>query len=362
METPATPGGPSWNSPLPTTRKGATKPGGSTFGDYFQLMSRFLEKNNFEPIRSALGQKSGRVVASEDVEEIRIVAEKHGKFYHPARILVIADSERIPFVLNVALSEEGKKLVKKECGLLKRLNLEFDYPFIPNVYASETENGPNPNMFLGEWFEAYHEFHLSRDPQENIRVKVWDPSRGPYFLSDSETFRLRSLMSMILTCFYNPLTFEQIHPWRHAAGDFVLKMDGNVMDVRLITVRGYRPRFGCGGNDTKAVAGAMLLLFLLDTSLWMRLDREDGVGDIIWADDDSVAAVLEGFFRGIGDNLAEEFVTNFKKYLLSCSRDDLTDLLDAIMRSYNPEMPEIRVVGENLDRHAAILHAALNRY
>lgn len=358
-DTPATPGSLAWNSPLPMNRKGGTA-AAPTFGDYFESIRRFLENGDFEPIRLAVERKSGITARP---EEIRIVAEKHGEFYHPAQIVIVGDNRQIPFVLNVAVSDEGKTLIKKECDLLKRLNREFDLPFLPNVYAAETsgsENASDMHMFLGDWFEDCHEFHLSRDSGGKSGVKVWDGVRGAYFLSAKEAFRLRSRMAMILTCYYNPVTFEQIWPWRNAAGDFVVRNNDDGLDVRLVTVRGYRALFGGGEADPEAVVGAMLLFFL-NLTLWMRLDREDGVGEIAWADDASVEAVLDGFFRGLEENLPEGFADGFRHYLKNCSPDDLSELLDAVIRAYNPEIPEIRVIRENIDGHAAFLHTALGR-
>ena len=47
--------------------------------------------------------------------------------------------------------------------------------------------------------------------------------------------------AFILTLYYDVETFEQIFPWHHAAGDFVVKADEGAVDVRLVTARQYAP-------------------------------------------------------------------------------------------------------------------------
>ena len=42
-----------------------------------------------------------------------------------------------------------------------------------------------------------------------------------------------------------------------------------------------------------------LLIFFLNLSIRMRLDRYDGVGDIVWADGLVVQSTLDGFFEGL---------------------------------------------------------------
>ena len=100
-------------------------------------------------------------------------------------------------------------------------------------------------MFLGEWFEGYNEFHISLDPaDEKHKIIVWDHEHGNYFLSTDQTKALYRQAAKILTCYYNVETFEQISSWHHAAGDFVLKCQNDEIDLKLITVRQYRPMFG----------------------------------------------------------------------------------------------------------------------
>ena len=55
-------------------------------GDYFTAVRNFLEQDGYEIITRAVSQQTRRDITSEEIEEIRIFLEKHGEFYHPARI------------------------------------------------------------------------------------------------------------------------------------------------------------------------------------------------------------------------------------------------------------------------------------
>lgn len=73
-----------------------------------------------------------------------------------------------------------------------------------------------------------------------------------------------------MTCYYNAETFEQIFPWHHAAGDFVIKLQKNNMKMKLITVRQYAPMLenknetakNNTDSDIYLMLEAMLVFFL----------------------------------------------------------------------------------------------------
>jgi len=72
------------------------------------------------------------------------------------------------------------------------------------------------------------------------------------------------------------------HPsWHHAAG-ISCKEHWGVVDVRLTTARGYEPLvIFIEDQDINPVMA--LLYFFLDLTVRMRLDRWEGVGEIVWA-------------------------------------------------------------------------------
>ena len=183
-----------------------------------------------------------------DIQEIRIHLEKHGEFYHPARIETdVIGSVRSLLCSTSPYPTRGKKHIYGEFHNLKRLNTEFAESFLPRVYSLgevTSAGGIKFCMFLGEWFQDYHEFHISRQTSGNQRqVCVWDDRNGRYYLSREQTLRLYRQAARIMTGYYNVTTFEHISPWHHAAGDFIIRLNQNNIDLKLITVRGYAPLF-----------------------------------------------------------------------------------------------------------------------
>ncbi len=108
-----------------------------------------------------------------------------------------------------------------------------------------------------------------------------------------------------------------------------------------------------------------LLVFLLNLSIRMRLDRIDGVGDIVWSDDIAVQGTLKGFFQGLNRKnstglFSDSFDAYFHDYLLlSCTEKDFYDLSLDIVNSYNPLAPEIPVIRQNIKKHAEVLFDAV---
>jgi len=366
-----------WSIPLPTTRKQPQKVTGIpiTYGDYFSAVHSFLEKNKFEILISAFSKSINRQIIPEEIEEIRVCLIKHGEFYHPSTVEAILDKHSYKFVVNVAISAAGRDCIEREYNCLKRLGNDFSFSSIPEAYgygkACVKESGHTMSMFLGEWFEGFNEFHISNDKTDNKRkILVWDSEKGNYFLSPDNTLELYRQAAMILTGYYNIETFEQIFPWHHAAGDFVKKGNSNTTELKLITVRQYAPMFAKKekdketDRDVEMILEAMLV-FLLNLSIRMRLDRINGVGDIVWSDDIAVKGALKGFFQGLRRKdstglFSDSFDTYFHDYLLSsCTEKDFYDLSLAIVNSYNPLAPEIPVIRQNIKKHAEVLFNAI---
>jgi len=368
-----------WSAPLPATRKQSTgKDDNSvTYGDYFSAVCSFLKENRFNIICSAVSKKLNQHTVPEDIEEICIFLEKHGGFYHPARVEMSLNRLNLNFVLNVAISEQGKEYIYKEYKALKRLNRDFAFSFIPQAYGigKTCAKGSRPEiiMFIGEWFDGYSEFHISCDNLEKLnKINIWDSEKGSRFLSLDNTMELYKQAAMVLTCYYNIETFEQIFPWHHAAGDFVIKCDNdNKLELKLITVRQYAPMFKninkeeYKDNDSVFILEAMLVFFL-NLCMRMRLDRLNGVGNVVWADDVAVKGTLKGFFNGLSKKpqisaFPEPVDVFFKKYLLSCTKSDLNDLSTALLNTYNPLAPELPVIKLNMDKHIKIIYDSIRQ-
>jgi len=287
-----------WNLPLPVKREiaGIKADQNSslsvTYGDYFEATASFIKKNNYEVILTALSYIN-EDIRLEQINEINISLEKHGPFYHPSKVEAVTENSVIPFVLNVAVSKTGIECIHKEYFTLKKLDSEFSNSFIPSVYGQDDficRDNLQIGMFLGEWFEGYSEFHISKDPSDGKeKILIWDNLNGNFFISADKATEIYRQASMIMTSFYNVHTFEQIFPWHHASGDFVVKQTGDSLDVKLITARQYASLF-----ETKVQTKDQdlifegLFMFLVILSIRMRLDRIDGTGDIVWADNMSI--------------------------------------------------------------------------
>ena len=348
-----------------------------SYGDYFCAVRDFLQQKEFKLILAALSQHLRRAVALDELAEIRVVLAKHGEFYHPACIEAVLPALSIPLVLNVAVSDVGRGWFRKEYHLLKRLNAAFPFAYLPKVYGQgcvfAKDAGCEIGLFLGEWFRAYNEFHLARDPADGrLKLLVWDAVHGNFFLEADQSKALYYQAAKILTGYYNPITFEQIDSWHHAAGDFVVKREGSGVDVKLITVREYRPLFVADGGgeslptDIGTILGA-LLAFFLNLTIRMRLDRLDGVGEVVWAHNMALEPTLQGILDALAlkprvSQSAAPLDDLFCRYLVTCSRTDLLDLSRAIVQKMNRQAPDIGVVKKHLEQHASDLYDVIQHF
>jgi hypothetical protein len=381
LENPVFEGHPTWNKPLPLTRSYfAAMPAKSgdgimTIGDYFLAARLFFEKSGLDMIAGAFRQRFKNNIKPGHIEQISIMLVKHGEFYHPSRVEVRVQKKQMVFVLNVAISRTGKAHVKAEYQTLRKLNQEFPFAVLPQVYGCDEvylrDNHPVV-MFFGQWFENYYEFHISRDPADKKnKLVVWDSKRGNDFLSADQSLDLYMQAAGILTGYYNLESFEQINSWHHAAGDFIVYRDNKKIDLKLITVRRYASRFKHLDNrnniqiDVELIMQA-LLVFFLNLSLKMRLDRLDGVGDIVWADNRAVQGTLIGFLNALGlkpqvPSLPDSALRCFFYYLSVCSKTDLLDITETILSTFNPDSPEVDVIARHLNSHIDTLHHCIHQ-
>ena len=375
---PVLPNNPLWQQHIPLRLDTLRKAGDVLVrhADYFKAAQAFLEARNYDGITQAASQRLGYEVKGQDLSEIRIRLEKHGAFYHPAQVQIILDQKPLSFVLNVAISDSGRRFIEQDYHHLKRLNAETPFHYLPQVYGWEQITGPaglNFGMLLGEWFDGYHEFHLAPDPADHtLKIVVWDETAGRFFLTAEQTRTLYAQAAKILTCYYNLLSFEQILAWHHAAGDFVVNFENNNPRLKLITVRRYAAIFEnqkqgkTDANDPQRLLQA-LLVFFLNLSLQMRLDRLEGIGDMVWSDKDAVDATVTGFLDALSmksdvNILPDSPLTCFLAYISACQASDLYDLSVAIVNRFNPRMPELPIIKQNLNEHVLTLHRSIQQF
>jgi hypothetical protein len=341
-----------------------------TYGDYFAAVHRFLEGQRFAVLTGAVRKCLGQSVTAADLGTIRIYLEKHGEFYHPARITVAVANRRPAFVVNVAVTKIGRSYLKADFDNIRLLNDRFPYRFLPQVYSNGEVTLPGRSrrldLFLGEWLEGYHEFHLSGESAEmRGRLVVWDPVKGAYLLSEQQRVDIYRQVALILTAYYDLETFEQIFSWHNAAGDFIVNTAGGRIDLRLITVRKYVPLFTDVSVNADTILQA-LLIFWLNLSIRIRLDRFDGVGEFGYADDDMVEAALNGFFDGLAlqvrfGRIPQELPDLFAGYLKALASNDRETLLKGIVGHLNCHPSVKAQIRKHLRRHSEKMTQAIDR-
>ncbi len=363
---PVTPEHPLWQKPLPRKRvpaaDGAAAAATATVGDYFRALEAFCREEG----AALLGLLHRRAAAAEvPLEAIRIFLSRHGAFYHPARLVTCGGGSAKEWVANVAFSEEARRMLAHETEILERLHKQTGLSFLPAVcgcFAIEPPTGPPCSLWVGEWFSGFGEFHLHRpDPGAEPRPVLWDEGGNLIELQPQAVGAIYREVGRILTLYLNLESFEEIALWHHAAGDFVVRPGAERLEVRLITVRDYRPLFA--GAAARAGLEEMLprlLVFFLALSLHTRLDRLDGTGDFALAPPESIFATREGVLQALA--VKEEgfpWAEAFAGFLASCTEEDLRDLCgDIVARRYVPGSPERRLLEAGLAAHAAALRRA----
>ncbi len=357
-----------WDAAIPSSRNPGSRPikpaedTAITYAEYFKAITEFLSAQSYEAVCKAASSILNRKIPPKALKEVRIYLEKHGEFYHPARVVTTVDKKRVVFVLNVAVSSVGKEYLEGEYRNLKRLHKSYLFDFIPKVYeygCVQIDGNRQVRMFLGEWFEGYHEFHVSeKGDHHTSRIAVWDTENGNFFLSKEQATKLYENATAILTAYYNLETYEQIFSWHHAAGDFVVNLDAGEPRVKLITVRRYERFLKTTDDDIAAIVNA-LLLFLLNISIRMRIDRMDGVGELSWIDDFAIEGILKGFFKGLRlatmkAAIPNTFVDTFKAFLKGIPDKDFFNLFHTIMGRMGALNPDQAVVRAHLKNHVNV--------
>ena len=353
-----------WRYPLPESPAQnpgacASDDGVPTYGDYFTAVHRFLEAGHYGVIVRALSLNSGIPCSTDSIYSIRIFLVKHGAFYHPCRVEIWGQILLGAFVVNVAVSNSGKSIIQREFDLLQRLNVSESAGFLPMVYECADitlENHAAFKMFLAQWWDGFHEFHMALDPEDHrFKLRVWDPDRHIGFLSREHTLELYRQIAVVLTTYYNLESFEQIFPWHHAAGDFVVHCSSAGVEVRLITVRQYAAMYVSDAADDDARLEAMLL-FLINLSIRTRIDRLDGVGDFVWAEDGVVDATVQGFL----ECMAKRYPGYHHMFRQYAQAFQIREFCETVAGSYNPCAPELPLILEHIADHAMQLQEVLS--
>ena len=336
-----------------------------TLADYYGALQKFITQDDGHALQSVLKEH--------DISEIIIRSEKHGAFYHIASVEIIGLGEKIKLAVTTALSETARSFLADEVIILQQLS-GIAANFLPTIYCKESlkwqvESG-SENFFLvlGEWLDGYHEWHLSDDPESgDRRIHLWDYKNGYRFLSNAESYELLRQAAFILTHYYDQVSFRQIYPWHHGAGDFIVKAESDAISVKLITARQHQPlvHFNQAEEADRLVAA---IQFLLNLGLRMRLDRLDGVGEPAWLGVFAVHAAVNGFFTGLAatqaqDRLSIGPVADFLEIMQSFDAQEIYDMHESLLEIYAEEdQDDFRLIQAKLPGHAAELHEVLQGF
>ncbi len=347
-----------------------------TYGDYFSGIESFLSENNFINIVETLSSHLNKKVSPDDISSIDLILIKHGEFYHPVNLQVDIFNEICEFVINGAVSGSGISVCEKEYGVLKELEEKYSSDFIPkvwNFFEKTVSENKKISLFMAEWFENFHEFHISFEGENKKGIIVWDSNKN-FFLSDNDKYELYKQCTFIMTGFYDLFSFEQIQPWHHAAGDFIIRKKEDQIDIKLITVRNYLPLFESeeseeDEDEKKDLSATIesLLIFFINLSLRMRLDRIDGIKETVWSDDVAVKGFVDGFIKGLmeknqellkGEKASETFLYFIKAF----DESYFHELSNDIINSYNQNSPDIPVIKNNISQHVSLLFKTILSY
>ena len=287
-----------------------------------------------------------------------------------ASVEVMDGEHRAKFAVSAALAPEAKAVLDDEFGLLKELNHKYQLPYLPEAYIKDEvkiQKGEKVDGFvmaLSEWFEGFHEWHFTGGPAGREVMTIWDQEGGYRTASAPEAREIIRQASKILTLYYDTKTYQQIFPWHHGAGDFVVNSHEGGTDVRLVTVRGYDPIVSSesGGVIDPLTA---IAYFFLNMTLKMRLDKSEGMGEPVWAPASILPGVIEGFFEALRTKeAAEDYhagkVAGLIQLLRSLGKETLNHRLHALMLSYREHDPvDSAIIEKNLEDHAGELYQAI---
>ncbi|NMC50174.1 MAG: hypothetical protein GYA47_12235 [Desulfovibrio sp.] len=261
----------------------------TTYGEYFDGLRDFVLGPGLPALVGELARQTKRPVSEGELAAIVIKAQKHGALYHPASVQVTGPAGSATLGVNVAAGPHGWAALAREHKVLARLSRDVPDAGLPRPLCFH--EGDRLDFLMVNWFSGFHEFHVGSDG----RIVLWDYEDGGLIPLEIPMAReVYRQSARILTLCYDPVTGDRVWPWRHAAGDFVASLAGGRVRTRLITARGY----GAPAGVTMNMLGA-LRHFLLTTTLYMRLDRLDGVGERkflpAWCLEAAVEGILETF-------------------------------------------------------------------
>ncbi|MCF8045273.1 MAG: hypothetical protein K9J83_05380 [Desulfarculaceae bacterium] len=325
-------------------------------GEYLEAAEEFVLQDHCNILIRGISFTLADRILPEDIFRISLFLEKHGAFYHPIRVQVDVKESCLEFVLNGAVNHEGILLVDKEYRCLKKLGREHGTLWLPKVFGCGTVRSRKAEsaFFIAQWFTGYKEFHICGSPFQG-QVDIWDGNGEETVVCAPRSYALYRGAAEILTELYNPETFEQVFPWHHASGDFVVRPED--LDVKLITVRGYAPLFRVRLPPAFHEVLVGLLFFLCLMTLRMRLDRINGTGEYTLMQDGVMLPVLNGFFNALRRKRPvrfpdEDLFSSFVEFFHEITPDRIEGILHALLDASDARAPEIGLLKSAVHSHS----------
>lgn len=275
-----------------------------TYAAYFRALEKALRGRALEAIRRSLEALTGERFAPERIDEVHLDSVKHGALYHVARVTVRVGGRWFSMAMNAAMHPKRQGAMVRESDTLQSLSKMTAAPYVPKMlhrgegsYKNSAGEGRPFGFFLAQWFDGFHEWHLKKGSGDIAEsVEVWDGSASGVVLTDPQAAQLMGQAAYILTLALDRRDFRHIYPWHHAAGDFVVAPQGHTVAVRLVAARGRQVLVAPGPQRHERLSALAAFFFVLTFRL--RLDRDQGTGDLVWATQRWLPAVVDGFFKG----------------------------------------------------------------
>lgn len=342
--------------------------------DYFDSVRAFLLEEDGALLARPVSRACGRDIPPDSVSQIDIRLEKVGTLYHVAGVAILSGPGSFQFAVSTAFTNEARVCIEQEAGHIRLLREVYHLDCLPEICFKGNNTHKTPqgeevfSHAIQEWLEDYHEWHLTEDEGEaGNKLLIWDMRRGYRLATPGEQYEIFRQASKILTLCYDPITYRQVYPWHHAAGDFIVRTEGGVVDVKLTTVRGYQPiPVLLQGEEVNPWTA--LVLFFLNLTIKMRIDRSAGVGKALWAQDPCLAPVVEGFLDGLGakeSNMGFPLgkVDDLVSLLKGFSREELERLAHLLIDFYGRnERGDLPVIQAHLKDHIAGLHRVIQSF
>ncbi|WP_051434243.1 hypothetical protein [Desulfonatronum lacustre] len=324
---------------------------GTTYGDYFAAITRMLARDD----RAVPRLLAGSLDRPTPPDEMVIRAEKHGALYHPASLELVwpqgaegkaGDGFRARFAVLTAMSPRGRDALRREALVLESLQRTPGGAFLPRPLAFRDDEAVT--FLTVPWFAGFHEFHVAGDGG----FSLWDHDQGIRRLGAEQAREVFFQAGRILTLCLDPATGACVHPWSHAAGDFIVRWDDDGVQVRLTTARSHDPLI-----ETENSLSA-LLAFVLDLALRMRLDRVEGVGEWAWLDQELMQAALCGFYAAVGDRGTDAgALRGLADLLPSFSAEELWEGHEPLLGLFS--RAELEIILPRLEAHCRELATAM---